>query len=270
MKCILPGFFCAFFLALISFHGEEAFSQSYAYISDNHHDTSKPTSMIDLTSALIALSSRYHVVFNFNSQLLKDKEISAMLLEATDSPLDAILSNMLGPFNLIYERVKENSYVIYSGKRELDDVINTKQENNAAAFMAFIVRGKVTDSKGQPLPGVSVRLRHSDVGTSTDLNGNYTISLPDGTGILVFTYIGFTTKEVTVKNQTVINVLLQPDTKALEEVVVVGYGTQRKADITGSVGVVNATEIKKPRNHLQFPNEPVLFICSLRLAFNKV
>ncbi|MCF0063062.1 TonB-dependent receptor [Dyadobacter chenwenxiniae] len=106
------------------------------------------------------------------------------------------------------------------------------------------VAGKVADDKGLGLPGVSVILKGSNTGTVTDSEGNYSLSIPEsGENILVFSFVGYVPKEITVGNQSSVNVELAVDTKALEEVVVVGYGTQRKRDITSAVSVISMEDI---------------------------
>ncbi|MDO8992667.1 MAG: SusC/RagA family TonB-linked outer membrane protein, partial [Daejeonella sp.] len=96
------------------------------------------------------------------------------------------------------------------------------------------IRGKVTDSKGVPLPGVSVKLKSTTIGASTDINGNFTLNIPDA-GILEFTYIGFVTQEISTSGRTTINVVLLEDQQALGEVVVIGYGTQSKKDVSSAI-----------------------------------
>jgi TonB-linked SusC/RagA family outer membrane protein len=119
--------------------------------------------------------------------------------------------------------------------------------NKSAAPAAVEVTGTVTDEKGVGLPGVTVVLKGTTVGTSTNVDGGYTLTIPDGqeSGTLVFSFIGYVTKEVSVGNQAAVNVQLMPDTKALEEVVVVGYGTQSRGTVTGSVGTIQSTEITR-------------------------
>ncbi|NQV75057.1 MAG: TonB-dependent receptor [Bacteroidetes bacterium] len=106
------------------------------------------------------------------------------------------------------------------------------------------VKGQVTDSKGESLIGVSVIVKGTSIGVSTDVNGRYTINVPDGSSVLVFTYIGYTTIEVSMSGRTSLDVTLEQNTEALQEVVVVGYGTQKKSDLTGSVVSVTAKDIK--------------------------
>lgn len=106
------------------------------------------------------------------------------------------------------------------------------------------ITGKVTDEKGEPLIGVSVLVKGSTNGVTTDVEGKFKLNVADGNTVLVFKYIGYVTREVTVNSQTVINVSLMPESKNLSEVIVVGYGTQKKANLTGSVGTVNIQDLE--------------------------
>ncbi|MBC3541784.1 SusC/RagA family TonB-linked outer membrane protein [Rufibacter sediminis] len=114
-----------------------------------------------------------------------------------------------------------------------------------AMAQGIAIKGKVTDASGAGLPGASVVLKGTSIASATDVDGNFTLNLPSGTGTLVVSYIGFVPKEVGINNQTTINIVLETDAKSLDEVVVVGYGTQRKSDITGSVAVVDVADMKK-------------------------
>jgi TonB-dependent starch-binding outer membrane protein SusC len=105
------------------------------------------------------------------------------------------------------------------------------------------IKGKVTSETGEGLPGVTVLVKGTTTGTATDAEGNYSLPLPGGNATLVVSFIGYQTKEVAVNNQTTLNIPLSPDAKALEEVVVVGYGEQKKATATGSVTTVKGAEI---------------------------
>lgn len=106
------------------------------------------------------------------------------------------------------------------------------------------VTGTVTDTGGEPLPGASVLVKGSTNGTQTDFDGNYNLSVPSNS-TLVFSYIGFKTLEVAVAGKSVVDVVLEEDASELEEVVVIGYGTQKKSDLTGSVAQVASKEIEK-------------------------
>jgi len=111
------------------------------------------------------------------------------------------------------------------------------------------VSGKVTAAEdNSTLPGVSVVVKGTTIGISTDAEGNYSINVPSGNSTLVFSFVGFTPFETEVSNRTTIDVTMTADVAQLNEVVVVGYGTQRKVDLTGSVAIVDAEEMKKVSN----------------------
>ena len=109
----------------------------------------------------------------------------------------------------------------------------------------FNVRGAVSDESGAWLPGVNILVKGTSIGTVTDASGNYTIGVPDENATLIFSFIGYTTQEVPVNGQAIINVQLSADAQTLSEVVVIGYGTQKKTDLTGSVGSIKAEEIQE-------------------------
>lgn len=107
------------------------------------------------------------------------------------------------------------------------------------------VSGTITDNTGQPLPGASVGVKGTSLGTITDASGSFSLTVPSTASVLVISFLGMQPQEVTVGNQTTLNIQLQPDQETLEEVVVVGYGTQKKSDLTGSVASVQSEEIQQ-------------------------
>ncbi len=109
------------------------------------------------------------------------------------------------------------------------------------------VKGTVSDDQNLPIPGVSIVIKGTSNGVQTDPNGNYTISVP-GNGTLVFSSIGFNNQEILISGRTSINVKLLPSTNDLQQVVVVGYGTQRKRDLTGAITSIKGEEIEKLPN----------------------
>jgi TonB-linked SusC/RagA family outer membrane protein len=114
-----------------------------------------------------------------------------------------------------------------------------------SAQSSAVITGKVTGSNGQPLPGVSVNLKNSTSGTATDSSGNYSLEVPSLTGTIVFTYVGLTPQEISISNRSTIDLVMQNNATDLGEVVVVGYGTQRKKDLTGAISVVSARDIQR-------------------------
>jgi TonB-dependent SusC/RagA subfamily outer membrane receptor len=111
---------------------------------------------------------------------------------------------------------------------------------------AMTITGKVTDSGGAALTGTNVIVLGTSTGVQTDLNGNYSITVQNpATAMLEFSFIGYAKQQVTVGNQSVVNVILQEEYIGLNELVVVGYGTVRKKDLTGSVSSIKSAEITK-------------------------
>ena len=116
------------------------------------------------------------------------------------------------------------------------------------------VTGVVVDATGEPVIGANVVVKGTTNGTITDFDGNYTIEGVSASDVLVFSYIGYLSQEITVGNQAAINVTLSEDSQALEEVVVVGYGVMRKSDVTGSIGVAKGDELTKNQNFSALDN----------------
>src|SRR6478609_5191039 len=116
-------------------------------------------------------------------------------------------------------------------------------ERTTVSLADVVVTGQVMDEANRPIPGVNVIIKGTSKGTSTDQDGKFSIAVQDNNSVLVFSFIGYSAKEVVVGSQTVINVSLDPDVSTLEEVVVVGYGSQTKSSVTGSVSSVSSKEI---------------------------
>ena len=112
-------------------------------------------------------------------------------------------------------------------------------------FAQISVQGKVSDNNGNALSGVSVLVKGTSNGTSSDVNGTFSISVPNSKSILVFSYVGYPIQEIEVVNKTTLNVALSPTAGQLDEVVVVGYGTQKRKEVTSAVATVNAAQFNK-------------------------
>ncbi|WP_026462106.1 SusC/RagA family TonB-linked outer membrane protein [Adhaeribacter aquaticus] len=111
--------------------------------------------------------------------------------------------------------------------------------------IAWPVKGKVTSSDGEGLPGVTVIVKGTTTGTTTAPDGSFTLDVPEKAGTLVFSYIGYTSQEKAYTGPATFNVVLSDDAKALQELVVVGYGTQRREDVTGAISSITAAQIEK-------------------------
>ena len=174
--------------------------------------------------------------FAYNEKLINLRQ--RISLQADNASLADILREISKTAELKFKRVNE---YIHVGKLEKNED-NTIEEK--IVIQSINISGKITSEEdGEGLPGVNVLLKGTSTGTVTDVDGNYKIEVPNAETVLVFSSIGFLTEEIVVGNQTEINVALVPDIKALEEIVVIGYGTQKKSDLTGSVAQVKSKEI---------------------------
>ena len=153
-------------------------------------------------------------------------------INAVNSRVTEVLDNILTSTTLTY-RILNNNLVVITKKDFVPQDIK--------------VSGKITGPLGEPLAGVTVKIKGSSAGTSTDLAGNYTISAPEGS-TLVFSSVGFETVEASVNGRTEINLSLKTSTKSIDEVVVIGYGTASKRDLTGSIVKVAGKEIADKPN----------------------
>lgn len=116
---------------------------------------------------------------------------------------------------------------------------------NLSVYAQTVISGKVTDETGAGLPGVNILVKTTTNGTTSNVSGDYSINVPDDNAVLVFSFIGYSTHEEVVGGRTAINVSLVPSIESLSEVVVVGYGVQKKSDLTGSLVQVNEKALKE-------------------------
>lgn len=152
------------------------------------------------------------------------------------STLDLILSNT----HLGYRQINKRSILIYVKERvDANKVlldVSFKGERPISLELPP-VKGKVVDEKGEGLPGVNILIKGTQQGTISDENGYFQLNVQEG-ATLIFSFVGYITQELPVTNSTNLQVVLKSDSKALEEVIVVGYGTQKKSDLTGTVASV--------------------------------
>lgn len=159
------------------------------------------------------------------------------------------------PLNIKY-RVLGNK-IILSYQPETKGTSDAKSSllpnvESQKALADISISGKVSDEKGETLPGVSVTLKGTSRGATTNVNGEYTISVPDNKAILVFSFVGYNPQEIAVGNQSKIDIILKVDTKALDEVVVVGYGQQKKVSMTNAVATIKGADLTtRPSSSMQ-------------------
>lgn len=175
--------------------------------------------------------------------IYKDSEVDyrgTTSIRANREQIASVLEKLFKGSNVDY-RIMDKQIILRSGKEpiELKSTTDKVSTNIAAPLVQQIaVSGTVADQDGQPLPGASIVEKGTTNGTQTDFDGNFSIQLADGNAILVVSYMGFATKEIAVNGQSNISISLAEDAAGLEEVVVVGFGTQKKTDLTGAVSQI--------------------------------
>jgi TonB-linked SusC/RagA family outer membrane protein len=200
-------------------------------------DSYSQNARINLNSAnksvkevLADIQNQSEFFFMFNSKIIDvERKVD---IQAENEKINDVLSKIFNGTDVAYT-VVERQIVLFSTKSLAEQQQGKK------------LSGKVTDPSGIALPGVSVVVKGTTTGVITDLNGNYSLSVPANAQILVFSFVGMNTKEVKIGNQSTIDVELSETTIALEEVVAVGYGTQKKVNMTGSVATVASGDIVK-------------------------
>ncbi|WKN44537.1 SusC/RagA family TonB-linked outer membrane protein [Tunicatimonas pelagia] len=209
---------------------------------------------------------RYQVRFNYAAKLISNKYVRYQ--KDQSATLDESLTKLLAPLGLKYEKLSKELVFITEDKpydlQKLDRRKVSEQEgstsptknmlqiqtsiNQAVAPIALDrpITGRVTDlADNSPIPGVNIVVKGTSTGTITDAEGNYNLSISDDARILVFSSIGYETKEVTIGGQSVINLALSPSIEQLSEIVVIGYGEKSRKLLTESIGTVDAEEIQK-------------------------
>jgi TonB-linked SusC/RagA family outer membrane protein len=157
--------------------------------------------------------------------------------------VEAILEHLLGNETVRYEITENNLILIYPAGRRPGNVGTIHRPETDAYQQGRRITGAVVDEKGEPVIGANIVEKGVTVnGTITDADGKFSLAVADG-AVLQVSYIGYIPREITVGNQTSLQITLSEDARALEEVVVVGYGTQRKGNLTGSISTVKAEEV---------------------------
>jgi TonB-linked SusC/RagA family outer membrane protein len=200
--------------------------------------------MSDVTLEKVLSRVEHHakVRFAYSRDVVRLAE--TVSVTAKNEALSSVLDRLLAPLGIQYQvlngqillsKVKKETSFIQPGEKAL---LDTQQSTDIR------VRGTVTGSEtNEPLPGVSVVVKGTSSGTTTDIDGKYELSVAGESAVLVFSFVGYTPQEIALGNRNQLDVKLVADIKALNEVVVVGYGTQKRGDITGAVASVSAKDL---------------------------
>ncbi|HBU44972.1 MAG TPA: SusC/RagA family TonB-linked outer membrane protein, partial [Porphyromonadaceae bacterium] len=160
-------------------------------------------------------------------------------IRVTDGEAAQVLNQLLTPRQIGYE-IRDNKIYIF------DQPVPVNAVTRQTPPQEVRLTGTVTDVNGEPIIGANIVVPGTTIGTVTNVDGTYSMTLPRGS-VLRFSYIGYTGQEFTIANQTVLNVQLQEDTEVLDELVVVGYGVQRKSVVTAAISKVSAEELNVTR-----------------------
>jgi TonB-linked SusC/RagA family outer membrane protein len=250
-------------LGLVPAAGAQELASLYALPGQPHSgDQDEQKSLL---SVLGHLESRYQVSFDYDRKMLADKMVKTNRQEEEEN-VEKALERLLSPFKLEYRRYSDNTYLIYRTPQPTKKEARPQSQSDSREALARLpelkplqrkmqqmvrrmdteVRGRVVDGENdEPLPGVNVLVKGTTTGTVTDIDGNYRINVPTGYNTLVFSSVGYETMEQEIGNQNTLNVTLMPDLQSLSEVVVVGYGTQERREVTGAISSVKSEEIDK-------------------------
>jgi TonB-dependent starch-binding outer membrane protein SusC len=268
MKFLTHYRFCTLVLLVLTACGAAPLmAQHQARINANPRWSSDQP--ILLTDALNELKAHYGVAFFYNPDDVEHKLATPTHFK---NSLEGNLQQLLNPLGFTFQPVDQKVYVIKPSmpkkrhRKQLDDPMLLSgtlsqgtvpvMSHAAPTFSGLptrmialkinrIVRGQVTDeASGEGLPGVSVVVKGTNIGTSTDVNGQFELSIPDDARVLSFSFIGYASKEVLIGTQSKLNVSLSSGLQRLDEVVVVGYGEQQRKDVTGSISSIKGQELK--------------------------
>jgi TonB-linked SusC/RagA family outer membrane protein len=183
----------------------------------------------NVSNVLKEIENQAYVTFSYRTKTIKDS--GKVTLQVKDAPLKNVLEQLFGEDVII--QVRNNEILLKPRVAEV-------YPEPAMAFeqKAIEVSGTVVDETGQLVPGVNIIEKGTTNGTTTDVSGRFSLNIQDEMSVLVFSFIGYQTQEVPVGSQTEFSIKLVPDIKALDEVVVVGYGVQKKVNLTGAISTI--------------------------------
>ena len=207
--------------------------QAKVYAQTGKLSLNLPDVSVEEIFSQIEEKSGLAILYN-NNQLELTRKVNVVVENATVSQvLDKIFEGTPNSY-LINDR-----HIIVTLKSSVGNygVLSAQQEKE--------IRGTVTDADGQPLPGVSIVIKGTTKGTITDFDGKFQLENVPDDATLIFSFVGMTSQEIAIKGQSIINVVLLEETLGLDEVVAVGYGTQKKVNLTGAVATIDNEELMK-------------------------
>jgi TonB-linked SusC/RagA family outer membrane protein len=197
----------------------------------------------ELKDVLRDLEAQAEIKFAYSQKAIKAER--TVNIHIVNQKLGAALTTLFEPLNISYQLTSGRILLTSPTGAALPPVQIEKTED-AAMPAAELIKGKVTDETSAGLPGVSVVLKGTQKGTTTNSNGDFEIDVPQRAGaVLVFSFVGYKPQELAIDNRTSIAVVMEPENKSLEEIVVIGYGAVKKSDLTGSVSSIKSEAIRE-------------------------
>jgi len=193
-----------------------------------------------LSDVLTLLAKTHQVEFVYNQDVIKTTD--KISVNFNDKNLKEVLNKLLTQYHINYQVFKNKIILIDAQPEEPASIAGAAKTGQDVQ-----ITGKVLDEKNETLIGVSVTIKGTTNGTITDVNGNFKLSVASTNDILVFKYIGYATVEIPASGALPLTVKMTADSKSLNEVVVLGYGTRKKSDVTGSVASLSSDEIVKSK-----------------------
>lgn len=199
---------------------------------------------ITLETALKQLEAAEKIRFSYNSRTIPLKK--KVQVNVRNESFLIVLEHLLTPLDISFKQVGNTIVLIKkeSTSLEVNNNAGPMSLENSQQNADRTITGVVRDESGEALPGVSIVAKGSQRGTISNIDGKFSLDLSDEHTILVFSFVGYINQEIAVSNQTTFEIKLLTDTKSLEEVVVVGYGTVKKSDLTGAVSEVSGKSIR--------------------------
>ena len=231
-------------------------TSSYAFAMGKsvEYELTQDEERLPLEDYLEKVQEEFGVFFNYDNKLVRNQSIKIQTdINLSKASWLEILRTYLIPLNLEVKQLDETFYVLKLAQEATEkmnpvDLVKKKSEIDMGTSLIpaipVSIQGTVFDESGEGLPGATIRVKGTSFGTITDFMGKFSIQAPSSESILVVSFIGFIDQEFKVGNRESIEVTLKQDVVALDEIVVVGYGTQRKKDLSSSISVVNVDQLK--------------------------
>ncbi|GAB2801002.1 TonB-dependent receptor [Rhabdobacter roseus] len=204
-----------------------------------------------LTTVFHRIEQQSSYTFFYDNKLVR--KAKRVTLDFTGGSVKELMDELMKEQPLTYQIVDQT--IVIKKKEERQQSLHNKAGTEPRATPVLeaeskdvTIRGKVTDDKGEELPGVSILIKGTQRGTITDAQGNYTLEVPDQAAVLVFSFVGYVPQEVVVGSRTSIAITLRSDEKILDEVVVVGFGTQKKQSVVGAIVQTTNEELRRTGN----------------------